>query len=138
MAAAPASSISETAALVKRKHSFAVSGTPIRGKLSDLRGLFKFLGFGIGDDTMGFDMLLSSRYADIFADVFGKIAIRTVKQAVQHELTLPGQERLIVPLEFEPIEHASYRSESRSENRKNHVSDLRFDNQICMVMLWKT
>lgn len=110
MAAAPASTISETAALVRRKHSFAVSGTPIRSKLSDLAGLFKFLGFGLGDDAKNFGMLLTPRYADIFADVFHRIAIRTVKANVEHELVLPGQDRFIVPLTFGPIEQASYNS----------------------------
>lgn len=108
MAGAPASAIGETASLVNRKHSFAVSGTPVRGKLSDLKGLFKFLKFGLGDSAQGFDNLL--RHPDLFAHVFSKIAIRAVKSAVQHELFIPTQTRCIVPLDFDPIERTSYRS----------------------------
>lgn len=107
MAAAPASGISETAALVRRKHSFAVSGTPIRGDLDDLAGLFKFLGFSLDSDNKAFKAFFKN--PDILADVVHKIAIRTVKTKVEHELVLPGQDRFIVPLQFGPIERTSYR-----------------------------
>ena len=108
MTACLSRSTTETAALVRRKYAWAVSGTPIRAALSDLHSQLSFIGYPL--DTRSFTNLCDNPEA--FTRVFTELAIRTTKAQADAEINLPGQSRFIVAVEFGPVESLRYQSKS--------------------------
>lgn len=111
MAASTTSAISETASLIPRKFSVAVSGTPIRQTIEDLAGLLQFLRIPeYGTDRRKFSRLLQPVNAEIFTRLISRIGIRTVKSQIQDELVLPDQSRFIVPVRLTRVELFNYKN----------------------------
>ncbi|KAI5481086.1 SNF4 family helicase/atpase [Pseudohyphozyma bogoriensis] len=101
------SATSETASLIPRKYSFAVTGTPLKANINDLQGLLRFLKVEpVGSYKASLQRLLEE--VPTFVRVCEQLAARTVKSQVQHELVIPNQHRYIVPVEFGPVESYWY------------------------------
>ncbi|WFD35561.1 RING-type E3 ubiquitin transferase [Malassezia cuniculi] len=100
---------SRTMAMVRRLASIAVSGTPVR-RVSDLRTSLHFLGVqGACGSTKEWQRVLSTHLSPYLADVLATVGIRHTKSLVDHEMVLPPQTRMLVPIEFTSIETAFYR-----------------------------
>lgn len=99
----------EMVSLLPRISSFAVSGTPARAEVSDLRHVLKFLRVDhlIGHNRL-WSRLLKSGFSDQFAAIFRRYAVRTMKSAVKDELTIPQQKRFLVGIDLGPIERHVY------------------------------
>lgn len=101
------SNISETASLIPRKFSFAVTGTPLKGRIEDLQGLLKFLKVEpVGSYGVVFNHLLEDPTTCI--RLFEQIGARTLKSQVQNELFIPQQQRFVVPISFSAVEKYYY------------------------------
>lgn len=102
--------IAEMCSLIRRQFSWAVSGTPLKARIGDLRGLLRFLRVEpCGSDPGALARLVSPGGVAAFVDLFSRIGIRTLKADVNHELTIPPQSRYIVPLDFGPVEDFAYK-----------------------------
>lgn len=131
------SAVSETASLIPRKFSFAVTSTPLKGQMSDVQGLLAFLRVepfvDCGRTTLGNLMidtkLFSSRESErdeankkalpdfvltlFFAPVvWVELGARTLKEHIEHELVIPEQKRLVVPVEFGPVERCAVKEQT--------------------------
>ncbi|KAI6163980.1 SNF2 family N-terminal domain-containing protein [Pisolithus thermaeus] len=99
----------EMVSLVPRLSSFAVSGTPAKTQVSDLIRVLRFLRvddtFG---STQGWQLFLKSGFKDQFAAFFQHYAVRTLKSAVNDELTIPQQRRYLVNIDLGPVERQVY------------------------------
>ncbi|GAA5863433.1 hypothetical protein JCM8547_006979 [Rhodosporidiobolus lusitaniae] len=98
---------SECASLISRRFSWAVTSTPLRDKIADLRPLLTFLRVEpISSGHTSLQRLLEETGS--FKRLFNEIAARTLKTQVTHELTLPKQLKFIVPVDFTAIESYYY------------------------------
>ncbi|KAG1893017.1 SNF2 family N-terminal domain-containing protein [Suillus fuscotomentosus] len=99
----------EMVSLVPRLSSFAVSGTPARTQVSDLIRVLRFLRV---DNVVGpariWNRLMKHTFKKQFADLFQRYAIRTLKSAVNDELTIPQQRRYLVSIELGRVERHVY------------------------------
>ncbi|KAI6013221.1 SNF2 family N-terminal domain-containing protein [Pisolithus marmoratus] len=99
----------EMVSLVPRLSSFAVSGTPVRAQVSDLIHVLRFLRV---DDAIGsnqaWQLFLKHGFKDLFATFFQHYAVRTLKSAVNDELTIPQQRRYLVNIELGLVERQVY------------------------------
>lgn len=101
------SKASLTCALIARKFSLAVSGTPLLHKIEDVQPLLRFLRMEpLGTSRAALSRMLKDK--ELFERVVGVLGERTTKIAVQHEISLPTQSRYLVPVEFEAVERYSY------------------------------
>ncbi|KAK7679996.1 hypothetical protein QCA50_016942 [Cerrena zonata] len=99
----------EMVSLIPRLSSFAVSGTPARSQISDMIHVLKFLRVkDVTDHWRVWSCLLRPSYAQEFAQLFTKYSIRTMKNTVKDELTIPRQTRFLVPIELGKIERHVY------------------------------
>ncbi|GAA5969948.1 hypothetical protein JCM21900_002450 [Sporobolomyces salmonicolor] len=100
---------SETASLIPRRFSWAVTSTPLRDKLDDLKPLLTFLRVEpIASRRVGLQRLLEE--VGSFKRLWNEIGARTLKSHVQHELFLPRQTRYLVPIDFTAVEKYYYDS----------------------------
>ncbi|BGP35067.1 hypothetical protein JCM10296v2_006897 [Rhodotorula toruloides] len=107
---------SETASLVSRRYSWAVTSTPLRDKIVDLRPLLTFLRVEpIASGMASLHRLLDE--TESFRRLWNEIGERTLKSQVQHELVLPAQHRYVVPVDFNAIERFHYEERYRAALR---------------------
>ncbi|KAI6007072.1 SNF2 family N-terminal domain-containing protein [Pisolithus albus] len=99
----------EMVSLVPRLSSFAVSGTPAKAQVSDIIRVLRFLRVddAVGS-TQGWHLFLKSGFRDQFAAFFQHYAVRTLKSAVNDELTIPQQRRYLVNIDLGPVERQVY------------------------------
>ncbi|BGP51473.1 hypothetical protein JCM10450v2_007415 [Rhodotorula kratochvilovae] len=98
---------SETASLISRRFSWAVTSTPLRDRITDLRPLLTFLRVEpIASGRASLQRLLEETPS--FKRLWSEIGERTLKSQVQHELFLPPQSRFMVPIEFTAVERFYY------------------------------
>ncbi|GAA6044440.1 hypothetical protein JCM8097_006647 [Rhodosporidiobolus ruineniae] len=98
---------SETASLISRRFSWAVTSTPLKDRISDLKPLLTFLRVEpIVSGRTGIQRLLEETTS--FKRLWNEIGTRTLKSQVTHELTLPQQRRAIVPVDFTAVEKFHY------------------------------
>ncbi|KAK4049943.1 hypothetical protein OIV83_003767 [Microbotryomycetes sp. JL201] len=101
------SAASETASLVPRLYSFAVTSTPLRARIEDFNGILSFLRLEPFSHTRhALPRLLADTAT--FKRVCRQIGARTMKANVEHELILPDQARFVVPVEFSAVEKYWY------------------------------
>ncbi|SCZ87292.1 BZ3500_MvSof-1268-A1-R1_Chr2-2g04758 [Microbotryum saponariae] len=115
---------SETAGLLPRLFSFAVTSTPLRARLDDLQGLLTFLKidpFGPGSSKGYLARLLEEK--ETFKTLWNEIGTRTMKAQVEKELVIPPQERFVVPCDFSAVE-AYYYNTRYSEMLESLQLDL--------------
>ncbi|SCV70192.1 BQ2448_1586 [Microbotryum intermedium] len=119
-----ATSASETAALLPRLFSFAVTSTPLKARLEDLQGLLTFLKidpFGPGPSKGSLARLLEEQ--ETFKTLWNEVGARTLKAEIETELVIPPQERFVVPCDFSAVE-AYYYSTRYSEMLESLQLDL--------------
>lgn len=102
-----------TASLIPRTISWAISGTPVKKDIQDLRGLLLFLRyepFASSPDV--WRRLISSRvhFHSLFTSIFKGITLRHTKDKVRNELTFPPQRRIVVTVPFTAVEEQNYNS----------------------------
>ncbi|GAA5838983.1 hypothetical protein JCM9279_002557 [Rhodotorula babjevae] len=98
---------SETASLISRRFSWAVTSTPLRDKIADMRPLLTFLRVEpIASGRASLQRLLEETPS--FKRLWNEIGERTLKSQVQHELFLPPQQRFIVPVDLTAVERFYY------------------------------
>ncbi|KAF2710519.1 ATP-dependent DNA helicase [Pleomassaria siparia CBS 279.74] len=93
------------ARIIPRCNAWAVSGTPLRKDVQDLRGLLTFLRF---------EPFANSRAAwerldkPTFRALFNQISLRHTKEKIRDELRLPPQKRVVITVPFTAIEEQNY------------------------------
>jgi E3 ubiquitin-protein ligase SHPRH len=93
------------ARLLPRCNAWAVSGTPLRKDIQDLRGLLIFLRYEpYSSSTQHWKRVDKAT----FKEIFGHIAMRHTKDKVRHELRLPPQKRVVITVPFTTIEEQNY------------------------------
>lgn len=74
-------------------------------------GLLRFLRvYDVGRRNAAFQKLLQPDMADVFSNLVSRLGVRTVKSQIEGELTLPPQERFVIPVGFSPVEAFNYRA----------------------------
>ncbi|GAA5983366.1 hypothetical protein JCM11641_006047 [Rhodosporidiobolus odoratus] len=102
---------SECASLISRRFSWAVTSTPLRDRIADLKPLLTFLRVEpIASGTTSVNRLLEE--VGCFKRLWNEIGARTLKSQVTHELTLPKQVRVIVPVDLTAVEKFYYTQRS--------------------------
>ena len=99
------SQAARVARIIPRCNAWAVSGTPLRKDVQDLRGLLIFLrcdAFAI--NTAVWDRLDKKS----FHVIFNQLALRHSKVKVRDELRLPPQKRVVITVPFTAIEEQHY------------------------------
>jgi E3 ubiquitin-protein ligase SHPRH len=114
---------SETASLIPRQFSFAVTSTPLKARIEDLQGLLAFLriepfassrsslarlleevpSFVRGTSNYGYCMCCGVLTLLLYT-VCESLGARTLKAEVEHELVIPDQSRFVVPVDFSAVE----------------------------------
>ncbi|KAI8992837.1 SNF2 family N-terminal domain-containing protein [Trametes punicea] len=99
----------EMVSLIPRLSSFAVSGTPARSQVADLIHVLKFLRVkAVTEGPRAWTRLLLPGYVREFAELFRRYTVRTMKETVKDELTIPPQTRYLVPIELGRVERHVY------------------------------
>ncbi|KAI0702634.1 SNF2 family N-terminal domain-containing protein [Earliella scabrosa] len=99
----------EMVSLIPRLSSFAVSGTPARAQVADLIHVLKFLRVSaVTDVARAWIRLQRPGYVHEFVELFRRYTVRTMKEAVKNELTIPPQTRYLVPIELGRVERHVY------------------------------
>lgn len=111
-------------ALIPRKNSLAVSGTPAKGDIKDLMGSFRFLRV----PTLPYNNRLWHRLQQpslrpAFQGLCKSLAIRTTKKEVQGEFNIPQQTRVVVPIELSDIEVAYYQDTLERQRTDLHIPE---------------
>lgn len=99
------SQAARVARVIPRCNAWAVSGTPLRKDIQDLRGLLIFLRCdAFANNKAVWDHLSK----DSFRAIFGQIALRHTKDKIRRELSLPPQKRVVITVPFTTIEEQNY------------------------------
>ncbi|KAF2003435.1 hypothetical protein P154DRAFT_520043 [Amniculicola lignicola CBS 123094] len=93
------------ARIIPRCNAWAVSGTPLRKNVQDLRGLLIFLRYHPFADNKAVWERLDR---PTFTSVFNQITLRHTKDKVRDELRLPPQKRVVITVPFTAIEEQNY------------------------------
>ncbi|GJN93867.1 hypothetical protein Rhopal_006926-T1 [Rhodotorula paludigena] len=102
-----AGATAETASLIARRFSWAVTSTPLRDRITDLKSLLTFLRVEpIASGKTSLQRLLDETPS--FKRLWNEIGERTLKSQVQHELFLPKQTCYIMPVDFTAVERFYY------------------------------
>lgn len=99
------SQAAKVARIIPRVNAWAVSGTPLRKDIQDLRGLLIFLHYEpFANSKVLWDRLDKSS----FREIFNKITLRHTKDKIREELQLPSQKRIVITVPFTAIEEQNY------------------------------
>jgi E3 ubiquitin-protein ligase SHPRH len=98
------SQAAKLARIIPRCNAWAVSGTPLRKDVQDLRGLLIFLRCDAFANKSVWDRLDKAS----FKGIFNEIALRHNKEKVRDELRLPPQKRVVITVPFTAIEEQNY------------------------------
>ncbi|KAF2630828.1 hypothetical protein BU25DRAFT_334389 [Macroventuria anomochaeta] len=99
------SNAAKVARVIPRCNAWAVSGTPLRKDVQDLRGLLMFLRC----DTFAQNKVVWGRLdRSSFYAIFNQITLRHTKDKVRNDLRLPPQKRAVITIPFTAIEEQNY------------------------------
>jgi E3 ubiquitin-protein ligase SHPRH len=99
------SQAAKVARIIPRCNAWAVSGTPLRKDVQDLRGLLTFLRCdAFANNKVVWDRLDKAS----FRTIFSQIALRHTKDKIRDELRLPPQKRVVITVPFTTIEEQNY------------------------------
>ncbi|KAF1845963.1 ATP-dependent DNA helicase [Cucurbitaria berberidis CBS 394.84] len=99
------SQAAKVARIIPRCNAWAVSGTPLRKDVQDLRGLLIFLRCdAFANNKAVWDRLDKAS----FKAIFNQLALRHTKDKVRDELRLPPQKRIVITVPFTAIEEQHY------------------------------
>ncbi|KAG4304715.1 hypothetical protein PORY_001768 [Pneumocystis oryctolagi] len=119
------SNASLTALCIPRVHAWCITGTPVRNSLSDLYGLLVFLRlYPFNCNKIWKRLINDPRNASAFISLFSLITCRHTKKYIEDEVVLPKQEKIVLLLEFTPVEEHNY-----SFLLKQALEDIGLDNQ---------
>jgi E3 ubiquitin-protein ligase SHPRH len=93
------------ARIIPRCNAWAVSGTPLRKDVQDLRGLLIFLRY---EPYASSKKLWGRLDKPSFRAIFNQIALRHTKDKIRNELSLPPQKRVVITVPFTAIEEQNY------------------------------
>jgi E3 ubiquitin-protein ligase SHPRH len=93
------------ARIIPRCNAWAVSGTPLRKNIQDLRGLLIFLRY---EPFASSKVLWDRLDKPSFRAIFNKITLRHTKEKIREELHLPPQKRVVITVPFTAIEEQNY------------------------------
>jgi E3 ubiquitin-protein ligase SHPRH len=86
---------------IPRINAWAVTGTPVRKDIDDLRGLLIFLRYHLPGGGK-FDN------KSVFRQIFNQLAVRHNKDKIRNELQIPPQKRVVINVPFTVIEQQNY------------------------------
>ncbi|KAH7072747.1 SNF2 family N-terminal domain-containing protein [Paraphoma chrysanthemicola] len=99
------SQAAQVARIIPRCNAWAVSGTPLRKDVQDLRGLLIFLRCdAFANNKAVWDRVDKAS----FKSIFSQIALRHTKDKVRDDLRLPPQKRIVLTVPFTTIEEQNY------------------------------
>lgn len=99
------SNAAKVARVIPRCNAWAVSGTPLRKDVQDLRGLLTFLRC----DTFAQNKFIWGRLDQAsFYAIFNHITLRHTKDKVRDDIRLPPQKRAVITIPFTAIEEQNY------------------------------
>lgn len=99
------SQAARVARIIPRCNAWAISGTPLRKDVQDLRGLLVFLRCdAFVNNKAVWDRLDKTS----FTAIFNQIALRHTKDQIRAELRLPPQKRIVITVPFTTIEEQNY------------------------------
>ncbi|KAF1929667.1 ATP-dependent DNA helicase [Didymella exigua CBS 183.55] len=99
------SNAAKVARFIPRCNAWAISGTPLRKDVQDLRGLLTFLRC----DTFAQNKMVWGRLdKSSFYAIFNQITLRHTKDKVRDDLHLPPQKRAVITIPFTAIEEQNY------------------------------
>ncbi|KAF2031773.1 hypothetical protein EK21DRAFT_62558 [Setomelanomma holmii] len=99
------SQAAKVARIIPRCNAWAVSGTPLRKDVQDLRGLLIFLRCdAFANNKAVWDRVDKAS----FKAIFSQIALRHTKDKIREELRLPPQKRIVLTVPFTTIEEQNY------------------------------
>jgi E3 ubiquitin-protein ligase SHPRH len=99
------SQAAQVARIIPRCNAWAVSGTPLRKDVQDLRGLLIFLRC----DAFANNKAAWTRLDKVsFKGIFNEIAVRNTKARVRDDLQIPPQKRVVITVPFTTIEEQHY------------------------------
>lgn len=105
----PADSSREMVALIPRRNSLAVSGTPVKTDIRDLLGVLRFLRVPIIPHSPRlWYRLQQPAFRPAFSGLIQSLSIRTTKAQVSPELLIPRQNRWVIPIELNQVEQHYY------------------------------
>ncbi|KAF2749815.1 hypothetical protein M011DRAFT_475152 [Sporormia fimetaria CBS 119925] len=93
------------ARLIPRCNAWAVTGTPLRKDVQDLRGFLTFLRY---EPFAGHKAIWERLDKSSFRAIFNQIALRHTKDKIRNELKLPPQKRVVITVPFTVIEEQHY------------------------------
>ncbi|KAF2112416.1 SNF2 family N-terminal domain-containing protein [Lophiotrema nucula] len=93
------------ARIIPRCNAWAVSGTPLRKDIQDLRGLLTFLRY---EPFASSKAVWERLDKPTFQAIFSQIAMRHTKDKIREELRLPPQKRVVITVPFTAIEEQNY------------------------------
>ncbi|KAF2740528.1 ATP-dependent DNA helicase [Polyplosphaeria fusca] len=93
------------ARIIPRCNAWAVSGTPLRKDIQDLRGLLTFLRY---EPFAGCKPVWERLDKPSFQRIFTQITLRHTKDKIRDELRLPPQKRIVITVPFTAIEEQNY------------------------------
>ncbi|PSN60600.1 hypothetical protein BS50DRAFT_579125 [Corynespora cassiicola Philippines] len=93
------------ARIIPRCNAWAVSGTPLRKDVQDLRGLLTFLRY---EPFAGCKPVWDRLDKPAFRAIFNQITLRHTKDKIRDELRLPPQKRVVITVPFTAIEEQNY------------------------------
>ncbi|KAE8350169.1 SNF2 family N-terminal domain-containing protein [Aspergillus coremiiformis] len=99
------SNAARVARLIPRHNAWAVTGTPLRKDITDLRGLLLFLHYEPFCEVWN---RLCSSFRPELATIVRKIALRHSKDHVRSELHIPRQKRVVITIPFTAVEEQRY------------------------------
>ncbi|KAG5438159.1 hypothetical protein PCANB_003010 [Pneumocystis canis] len=109
MIEAGVSNASLTALCIPRVHAWCITGTPVRNSLSDLYGLLVFLRlYPFNYNKIWKRLIDDPRNTSSFISLFNSITCRHTKKYIENEVALPKQEKVILLLDFTPVEEHNY------------------------------
>ncbi|CAI6341653.1 unnamed protein product [Periconia digitata] len=99
------SQAAQVARIIPRVNAWAVSGTPLRKDIQDLRGLLAFLWYEpFASSRPLWDRLDKAS----FREIFNRISLRHTKDRIRDELQLPPQKRVVITVPFTVVEEQNY------------------------------
>ena len=99
------SQAAQVARIIPRCNAWAVSGTPLRKDVQDLRGLLIFLRC---DTFVNHEAIWNRLDKASFKSIFSEIALRHTKDRVRDDLQIPPQKRVVITVPFTTIEEQNY------------------------------
>ncbi|KAH6867070.1 SNF2 family N-terminal domain-containing protein, partial [Alternaria rosae] len=99
------SQAAQVARIIPRCNAWAVSGTPLRKDVQDLRGLLIFLRC---DTFVNHEAVWNRLDKASFKGIFSEIALRHTKDRVRDDLQIPPQKRVVITVPFTAIEDQNY------------------------------